>query len=580
MCGIAGAINIPSLVTQDVEKMVASIRYRGADEAGVEKIGRCILGHVRLAVVDPKNGHQPMTNRDGSIWVTFNGEIYNFVELRQELISKGYVFKSRCDTEVLVHLWEEEGEKMLDRLVGMFAFFLWDSRYDRGVLVRDRQGIKPCFVAEHAGGYAYCSEMKGILSLPGFKREVNDNALKEVFCFNYATPDHTCFKNITPLKPGHYLLFEGNKKPQLKKYWEWPLFSETVPASYDEFEALLDDAIRLQMRFDVTGGTYLSGGVDSSVVTRRLMEQWSEETLPAIGLNFSDPQYSEYEYSKQAASIIGAELDEALISPEMIPDIAEKVSYHAEQPHGDFSFFLFYILSRKANSENKIVMFTGDGPDEVLSGFKHNETFFAGLNNNDFVPDDYFDKICYMSPEIRSRVLDKDFDQGTTDPKVRFSELLEPWAALSPREQIIAYECTSLMPGNNLVKGDRMGAGWSTEGRAPLLDHRICEMFARLPKEQKYNDDYGKFFLKDYACRYFPNDFIFKKKGMPTMPIGEWIKGPLYGWAYDLLSSNKDNRFNTKNMLLMLEEHKAGLANYTRELRTLLMTQLWLKNYF
>lgn len=580
MCGIAGVINAPQVRTSDVEKMVASIRHRGVDEAGVEKIGRCTIGHVRLAVVDPENGHQPMANRGGSIWVTFNGEIYNFVELRQELISKGYVFKSRCDTEILVHLWEEEGEKMLDRLIGMFAFFLWDSRYDRGVLARDRQGIKPCFIAEHAGGYVYCSEMKGILSLPGFKREVNDNALKEVFCFNYAIPDHTCFKNITPLKPGHYLLFEGNQKPKLKKYWEWPLFSDPVSASHDEFEALLDDAIRLQMRFDVTGGAYLSGGVDSSVVTRRLIEQWNEEQLPTIGLNFSEPQYSEYQYSQQAASIIGADLDEALISPDMIPEIAEKVSYHAEQPHGDFSFFLFYILARKANRENKIVMFTGDGPDEVLSGFKHNESFFAGLGDQPFVAGDYFEKICYMSPEIRSRILDRDFDLGTADPKVRFSELLEPWSELSPREQIVAYECTSLMPGNNLVKGDRMGAGWSTEGRAPLLDHRVCELLTKLPKEQKYNDVHGKFFLKDYACRYFSNDFIFKKKGMPTAPIGEWIKGPLYGWAYDLLSSNKDNRFNTKSMLSMLEEHKVGVNNYTRELRTLFMTQLWFKNYF
>lgn len=580
MCGIAGIINIPSVTTHDVGTMVKTIRHRGVDEAGVEKVGRCTLGHVRLAVVDPENGHQPMTNRDGSIWVTFNGEIYNFIELRRELIAKGYVFKSRCDTEILVHLWEEEGEKMLERLNGMFAFFLWDSRHDRGILVRDRQGIKPCFIAEHAGGYAYCSEMKGILSLPGFKREINDNALKEVFCFNYATPEHTCFKDITPLKPGHYLLFEGNKKPRLKKYWEWPFFSEAAPASYDEFEALLDDAIRLQMRFDVKGGAYLSGGVDSSVVTRRLKEQWGEALLPTLGLNFSEPQYSEYEYSQQAAELIGVELYEALISSEMIPEIADKVSYHTEQPHGDFSFFLFYILSRKANSEHKKVMFTGDGPDEILSGFKHNENFFRNLNDKDFVAGDYFDTICYMSPEIRSKVLDRDFDQQTVDPKARFESLLEPWTGLSPREQIIAYECTSLMPGNNLVKGDRMGAGWSIEGRAPLLDHRICEMLAKLPSESKYNSEHGKYFLKDYACRYFPNDFIFKKKGMPTAPIGEWIKGPLYAWAHDVLGSNKDNRFNTKNMLLMLEEHKAGLKNYTRELRTLLMTQLWLKNYF
>ncbi|MFT6372714.1 MAG: asparagine synthase (glutamine-hydrolyzing) [Gammaproteobacteria bacterium] len=580
MCGIAGTINMPSVTKRDVQKMVSSIRHRGVDEAGVEKMGRCILGHVRLAVVDPENGHQPMSNQSDKIWVTFNGEIYNFVELRKELKAKGYVFKSRCDTEVLVHLWEEEGEQMLQRLNGMFAFFLWDSRYDKGILVRDRQGLKPCFVAEHAGGYAYSSEMKAILTLPGFKREVNDEALKEVFCFNYALPNHTCFKKISPLAPGHYLLFEGDKKPQEKKYWEWPFFAEKRASSHDELESLLDDAIRLQMRFDVKGGAYLSGGVDSSVITRRLVEQWNEETLPTIGLNFSESVYSEYEYSQQAATTIGANLDEALISAEMIPQIAEKVSYHAEQPHGDFSFFLLYILAQKAHSENKIVMFTGDGPDEMLSGFKHNEKFFSNLNDKDFVSGDYFDTISYMTPEIRSRVLDRDFDNSTADPKHRFEALLEPWKKLTPREQIIAYECTSLMPGNNSVKGDRMGACWSIEGRAPFLDHRISEMFIRLSNESKFNSEHGKLFLKSYANRYFPNDFIFKKKTMPTTPIGEWIKGPLYSWAYDILASNKDNRFNTKNILSMLRDHKAGAQNYTKELRTLLMTQLWMKNYF
>lgn len=580
MCGIAGTVNIPSVSTQDVENMVSCIRHRGVDEAGVEKMGRCILGHVRLAVVDPENGQQPMSNSDNKIWVTFNGEIYNFIELREELKAKGYVFKSRCDTEVLVHLWEEEGEAMLHRLNGMFAFFLWDSRYDKGVLVRDRQGIKPCFVAEHAGGYAYSSEMKAILTLPGFKREVNDEALKEVFCFNYALPDHTCFKNIKPLKPGHYLLFEGDKKPQEKTYWEWPFFAEKQTVNHDEFESLIDDVIRLQMRFDVKGGAYLSGGVDSSVVTRRLVEQWNEPILSTVGLNFAESVYSEYEYSQQAASVIGANLGEALISFEMIPDIAEKVSYHAEQPHGDFSFFLFYILARKANSENKIVMFTGDGPDEMLSGFKHNEFFFANLNNKDFQPGSYFDTICYMSPDIRAKVLDKEFDNSTVDPRKRFESLLEPWSELTPREQIIAYECTSLMPGNNSVKGDRMGARWSIEGRAPFLDHRVSEMFTRLPSKEKYNNRYGKFFLKEYASRYFSNDFIFKKKTMPTTPIGEWMKGPLFDWAHDTLASNTDNRFNTENILSMLRDHKEGVENYTKELRTLLMTQLWLKNYF
>src|SRR3954463_88626 len=174
MCGIAGVVNANGVLPAHVKTMVDQIQYRGRDEQGVEALGsRAVVGHARLAVVDPENGKQPMSNTDNTVWVTFNGEIYNYVELREELKAKGYKFKSRCDTEVLVHLWREEGEKMLDRLIGMFAFFIWDTKHDRGMLVRDCQGIKPCFIANYQGGLAFCSEMKGILSLPGMAREVN-----------------------------------------------------------------------------------------------------------------------------------------------------------------------------------------------------------------------------------------------------------------------------------------------------------------------------------------------------------------------------------------------------------------------
>ncbi len=196
MCGIAGVVGAAGTTEKDVWDMINCIKYRGVDEQGVEMLGQAVLGHARLAVVDPENGMQPMSKADGSVWVVFNGEIFNFIELREQLKAKGYRFKSRCDTEVMVHLWCEKGEKMLEDLVGMFAFFVWDQRTGTGMLARDRQGIKPCFYASHRGGVAFASEMKAILALPGFERKVNDAALGHVFSFNYCPPPQTCFEGI------------------------------------------------------------------------------------------------------------------------------------------------------------------------------------------------------------------------------------------------------------------------------------------------------------------------------------------------------------------------------------------------
>lgn len=580
MCGIAGVYNIESITKTDVGNMIHSIRYRGTDESGVESVGPTIIGHARLAIVDPEHGTQPMTNEDSTVWVTFNGEIYNYVELRSELKSRGHIFKSRCDTEVLVHLWEEEGEEMLTRLIGMYTFFIWDTKLNKGMLARDRQGIKPCFIAEYQNGLAFASEMKAIHTLPEFKKEINDNALKEVFCFNYVTPGHTCFKGITQLDPGHFLSFDGNNGYVKKQYWEWPFRSQRNVVSFDEFEALMDDATRLQMRFDVCGGMYLSGGVDSSIVASHLKKVWDKGKLQAVGLNFEEEEYSEFIYSQEVSGLLNIRLEEALISHDMIPDLANKISYHSEQPHGDFSFFLFYILAKQAHDRGMIVMFSGDGPDEALSGFGHNERYFHKQSKMNFSLRNYFDVINYMNPDMRDRLLDPDFNHSTVDPIDRFIELIDPWTDLEPIEQIQAYECTSLMPGNNLVKGDRMGSTWSTEGRSPFLDHRISELFIKLPTNQKFRDGYGKYFLKNYALRDFSKELIFKKKSMPTAPIGEWIKGPLYDWAYELLSSNDNPRFNTTEMVKLLTEHQAGVGNYTRELRTLLMTQTWLNTFF
>jgi asparagine synthase (glutamine-hydrolysing) len=560
--------------------MVDCIKYRGVDEQGVKSFDKAVLGHARLAVVDPENGKQPMSNTDGKVWVIFNGEIFNFIELREQLKAKGYQFKSRCDTEVLVHLWCEKGEAMLEDLVGMFAFFIWDERTETGMLARDRQGIKPCFYAPYENGVAFASEMKAILALPKFQRKVNDAALGHVFSFNYCPPPQTCFEGIRHLPPGTYMSWANGRFSEPRRYWQWPLEGERRQATHEELERALDAAITLQMRFDVEGGLFLSGGVDSSVIAKRLAPQWNRPVLDAVGLRIEDKGFSEFSYAERVARELRLNLSGLDIVPSDIPEIANAVVRHAEQPHGDFSFFLFYLLSRRAHQQGKIVMFTGDGPDEVMLGFRHNEQYFSEMTRSNFSMRGYFDLISYTTEKDRRRIMTPGFLPYTQRSPELFMEMTRPWADLEPMEQVAAYELNFLMPGNNSVKGDRMGACWSIEGRAPFLDHRVSEMFARLPITSKFYQGVGKYFLKQAAAKYFDHDFVFRPKTMPTLPIGEWIKAPLYQWARDVLALPDGGRFDRNEVHLMLDEHRGGLHNHTKQLRTLLMTKLWLQEFF
>ncbi|MFZ4625749.1 MAG: asparagine synthase (glutamine-hydrolyzing), partial [Rhodoferax sp.] len=447
MCGIAGVVNASETTENDVWKMINSIKYRGVDEQGVESLGAAILGHARLAVVDPENGKQPMSNTDGQVWVVFNGEIFNFIELREQLKAKGYQFKSRCDTEVLVHLWCEKGEKMLDDLVGMFAFFIWDQRTQTGMLARDRQGIKPCFYARYQGGLAFASEIKAILALPRFERRVNEKALGNVFSFNYCPPPETCFEGIYHLPPGTYMSYCNGQFSDPKRYWQWPIAGQRQDATHEKFEQALDNAIRLQMRFDVDGGLFLSGGVDSSVIAARLVHQWNRPQVDAIGLRIEDKGFSEFSYAQRVAAELNINLTALDITPANIPEIAQSVVRHAEQPHGDFSFFLFYLLSRRAHEMGKIVMFNGDGPDEVMLGFRHNEQYFSEMTRANFSMRGYFDMISYTTDKDRRRLMSSNFLPYTQGALDRFIVITQPWSDLEPMEQVAAYELTSLMPG-------------------------------------------------------------------------------------------------------------------------------------
>ena len=579
MCGIAGLIGTENYKEQDVKKMINKIGYRGPDEQGTIDLDNIYLGHARLAVVDPENGTQPMSNHDKTVWVVFNGEIYNHVEIRNRLIKKGYKFKSRCDTEVLVHLWREKGIDMIQDLIGMFAFCLWDTKQEKGILVRDRQGIKPCYLSFfNDGSFAFASEIKSLLTLDGFQIEIDDISLNLLHSFNYCLPPRTCYKNIYHLMPGTYLEFDRKGFQKEYKYWKWPLSKEKKDINLDNLNEILDESIKLQMRFDVKGCLFLSGGVDSSLIAAHLSKQWNRDKILAFSLNSREEGYGEYHLARYVSEKINnINLVPINYDSSIVPDNINQVLFHADQPHGDFSFFLIRELCKAAHQERVIVAFNGDGPDEVLAGFTHNQEFLLSQTRTNFSLSEYFNRICFMPQNSRLKLLTDSFREVVPNPIDYFEDILSDWRYLDPIDQIAAYECNALGPGNNLIKTDRMGAALSIEGRSPFLDHRISEVFAKAPQSQKLRNSVSKYLLKEYGLRFFERDLMFRQKSMPTLPIGEWIKGPLYEWALNSIKQLDPSRYNVENSIKFLNDHRNGEFNYTRELRTLLMSSHWIK---
>lgn len=579
MCGIAGVINCPSVTRDDVDRMTCTLTHRGPDDNGVHVSKRCVIGHTRLAVVDPIHGAQPMANHDGTVWVVFNGEIYNFVELREELKAKGYTFRSTCDTEVLVHLWREHGHDMLHRLNGMFAFFIWDEAQDRGMLARDRPGIKPCFLMPYQGGLAFCSEIKGLLSLPGAQAKLHRDSFVKSLAFNYCPDEQTCFEGITHMAPGTFIPFEGGRQLAPQTYWRWPFDEPKHTPSHEEFAELLDDAARMQLRFDVPGGILLSGGVDSSVVAHHVLARGSSRNLIALSLDIVEPGFGEFENARAVADALGMTPIPVPVTPELVADNAANSVRYSEQPHGDFSFILFYLLGKTANELGRIVLFSGDGPDEVTLGFRHNARFCAEDSLDRDWADRYEAILRYTTDSQLRQLLQPDMLANMPSPSAAFYDALKPWPTLSPPELIAAYECTRLLPMTSCPKGDRMGARWATEGRSLFLDHRVLELFSRLPTAAKVSDGVSKRYLKEYANTLPMEIDFFRPKTMPTTPIGEWLKGPLYSWARDILERSNNDVFQRDAGLQILDEHHQGAHNHTRPLRIVLMASLWFEQF-
>ncbi len=586
MCGIAGVLNEDGARADPalLRRMIGRIAHRGPDDNGVFTDGPAGLAHARLSIIDLAGGHQPMPNRDKSLWVTFNGEIFNYLELREELSREGYPFATHSDTEVILALYEREGEDCVRRFNGQWAFALWDARKKSLFLSRDRMGVRPLFYARQGGAFAFGSEVKALFEHPAVKREADPAALDQIFTFWCALPPRTFFKGVSELPPGHSLRLD---RAGLSVRAHWALSygrnGAATPSSEEEAAArlreLLIDATRLRLRSDVPVGAYLSGGLDSTV-TAALIRNFTSAPLKTFSVAFEDAEFDESRYQREAAAHLGTEHQEVRCSDADIGRVFPEVVWHAETALVRTAPAPLFLLSRLVRRSGHKVVMTGEGADETLGGydiFKEAKIrrFWAARPDSAFRPL-LLRRLYPYLPSLRgqSDVYRRAFfrvgEEGEREPffshrprweltaklKAFFSEevrsalagrdalaeaasLLPPafggWDGFS-RAQFL--ESAFLLPGYILSsQGDRVAMAHAVEGRYPFLDPRVVEFAAGLPPRWKMKALNEKYILKKAAGDLIPESVRRRPKQPYRAPDGKCFFGPSApAYAAELLS--------------------------------------------
>jgi asparagine synthase (glutamine-hydrolysing) len=618
MCGIAGFLNRDGerADREILERMTATLVHRGPDGSGFHIDGPVALGHRRLAIIDVNGGAQPMANEDGSVWVTYNGELYNEPGLRADLVRKGHRYRTNCDTESLVHLYEEHGPDFVRYLNGMFALALWDARRSRFVLARDRMGQKPLFYSELAsGGFAFGSEPKSLLAHPEVSRQLDPNSLARYLFYEYIPAPHSIWSQIHKLPHGHLLVREAGQSV-IRRYWEPP---EVEPAahSFEETAELfwtdLRCAVARHRRSDVPLGVFLSGGVDSSSVAAALAEVEPPSRIRTYSIGFEDPSFDESAFARSVAEHLGTDHHERIFSPKTLMELLPDVARWLDEPFGDASILPTHLLSVFAHEEVKVVL-GGDGADELLAGYP---TFAAERAAGVFrrlpksartLAGAAVGRLPVDHGNISFDFKLKQFLRGASEPMAlahqrwlgsfsgtEISRLLVnpgeldveaehmaranalPRAADPLTRSLLLYQATYL-PEDILTKVDRASMACSLEVRAPFLDTSLVDSIARLPASFKYTHGRTKRLLKQAASRRLPPTVLKRPKKGFGIPVARWLRGPLSKLLEDLLSPARISRqglFRAEEITRRVQEHHAGVRDHRKPLWTLLMFQLW-----
>ena len=591
MCGIFGywSRSRTPLADAALEAMAQKLVHRGPDDQGIwhqpqRGVG---IGNRRLSIIDIGGGHQPFVSDDGQIVVVQNGEIFNFVELANELRAQGVQLETASDTEVILRLYEREGISFVSKLNGMFAIAIDDARQDAMYLVRDRIGVKPLYVLDDGQRMLFASEIKAILPVAQLNRAQPATdliAIHHYLTFNYIPAPWTIYEDIQHVMPGTWMKFTRTGV-QTHRWWSLADQRER-DFSFDEwseqFMSILDDATRIRLRADVPFGAFLSGGVDSSTIVG-LMAQYVSRPVKTFCIGFEDPRYDESAFALQAAQRFGCDHTMEVAELNMLSQWP-KVMYHLDQPHGDASFMPTLRVSELAAKHVKVVL-TGDGGDELFAGYDKYAAFFAQPDAQTMEAADfqrqYFDSISLFSAASKNALYQPHISKQLEGID-SFEQAAKPWFDEAQHfdrvNQALYLDMQLLLSGNNLVKPDRMGMAVSIEARTPFLDYRMMEFAFQSRGVTKLSSEGDKkHWFKKAAAPLIGVDLAYRKKQMFTVPVGEWFKGSSYPWLKNTLQKSEllSPIFRASEVDLMLEKHRNGTTNYTRELRALAALALW-----
>jgi asparagine synthase (glutamine-hydrolysing) len=624
MCGIAGIFDSGGAAPVDAEairRMCRTLIHRGPDDEGIYVQKGIGLGVRRLSIVDLVSGHQPIHNEDESVWVVFNGEVYNFRELRAELEGLGHRFYTNSDTEVIVHLFEEHGADCVKKLRGMFAFAVYDERGRRLLLARDRLGIKPLCYAFHNGRVLFGSEISAIFAAAPELTELNREALLQYFYLRYIPHPNTAFARIWKLPPGHLLeIAPGQENVVPRQYWDLPEYGSCPPNSeagcLEEMEHRMEEAVRLHLISDVPVGALLSGGTDSSTIVA-LMARASSQPIKTFSIRCSESDFDESRYAQLVAHKFGTDHHELTVEPGNA-NALETLSYSLEEPFGDSSMLPAYSISSLARGHVSVAL-SGDGGDELFAGYErcqinlrrrwfgslpdslgclyrqrvhprvprgwYGRNFFYNLSLPP--PDRYMDYVSVLPARDRERaVFSDEFLDWTADcwPPLRIlKDCYQEASAKDSLSRSLYLETKTALPCDMLTKVDRMSMAASLEVRVPLLDHVFVEWVTRLPAGLKLAHGKGKYIFRKLAERIgVPREVLNRPKQGFSLPLVHWMRREMKeDMARILLEPRtlKRGYFNPKSLRALLEEHFRGRRDHSGRIWVLLMFELWQRNF-
>ena len=623
MCGIAGMVDTrprARVESSTIHRMCERIVHRGPDDEGIFVRGGTGLGMRRLSIIDVAGGHQPVFNEDRSAWIVFNGEIYNFPELRAGLEKRGHKFRTNSDTETIIHLYEEMGADCVQKLRGMFAFAIYDERQQKLLLARDRLGKKPLHYAFVDGRLLFGSEIKSILEVaPELANDVNSEGLLHYLYFGYVPDPLTAFVPIQKLAPGHLLELERGQV-RVRQYWDLPRYATYVPRSeeecLEELEHRLAEAVRIRLISDVPLGALLSGGTDSSTVVA-LMARASSNPVKTFAIGFRHADFNEAHYAKIVAQRFGTEHHELVLEPKVVETV-ESLTRSLEEPFGDSSMLPTYYVSCLAR-QHVTVALSGDGGDEIFAGYGryriqsrrkifeqvpswmwswYREAVYPRLpadmygrkfSYNISLPwrERYVDSISFVPAFEREMPLLSDEFRSVLrergDPQNVIFDYFEHAPADDPVSQMLYVDTKTYLAGDILTKVDRMSMATSLEIRAPILDHVFLEWVTALPPEWKLRGGKQKYILKKLAERVgVPREVLHRRKQGFALPLADWIRHELKDMVLTVLLEPRTLQrgyFNPQGIRQLLDEHFRCRRDQSSRIWRLLIFELWHRNF-